>query len=89
MQYQIDVIVAMAERTIKRLWILIILLVVLLFGSNAAWLWYESSFTDERTVQEIWQEAEADNGSDIRLVGGDYYGNGEAENTNDNDQTSP
>ena len=70
-QYTIDVIAAMTERTIKRLWILIILLVVLLFGSNAAWLYYESQFTDEVITQEVTQEA--DNGIN-RFVGGDYYG---------------
>ena len=37
-QYNIDILSALAERTIKRLWILIILLVVLLFASNAACL---------------------------------------------------
>jgi len=30
------------ERHIRRLWILCILLVVLLVGTNGAWLWYES-----------------------------------------------
>ena len=74
MQYQIDVIVAMAERTIKRLWVLIILLVVLLFGSNAAWLWYESTMEEVTVTERVEQEAEADNGSDIRMIGGDYYG---------------
>ena len=41
---------AMAERTIKRLWILLILLVVLLVGSNICWLYYESQFMDEVTT---------------------------------------
>lgn len=73
-QYTIDILVAMTERTFKRLWILIILLVVLLFGSNAAWLYYESQFTDEVITQEVTQEA--DNGIN-RFVGGDYYGTAE------------
>ena len=51
-QYQIDIISAMAERTIKRLWILIIILVILLFGSNVAWIVYESSFVDTVVTQE-------------------------------------
>ena len=37
------------ERTIKRLWILTIILVLLLFGTNAAWIYYENQFTDEIT----------------------------------------
>ena len=38
--------------TIKRLWILCILLVVLLVGSNAMWLWYESQFDTVTVTQE-------------------------------------
>lgn len=53
-QYPIDVLVGMAERTIKRLWIIIILLIVLLFGSNAAWIYYESQFETVQT--EITQD---------------------------------
>lgn len=52
MQYQIDIISAFAERTIKRLWILIIILVSLLFGSNLAWLIYETSFVEEVVTVE-------------------------------------
>ena len=37
-RYSNDLLVALAERTIKRLWVLIILLIVLLFGTNAAWI---------------------------------------------------
>lgn len=47
---------ARMERTIRRLWILLILLVVLLVGSNALWIWYESQFED--TYTEITQENE-------------------------------
>lgn len=43
-QYHIDVVSALAERVIKRLWVLVIILVLLLFGSNAAWLYYESQW---------------------------------------------
>lgn len=46
---------ARQERTIKRLWIALILVIVLLVGSNCAWLWYESQFSDEVTT-EITQE---------------------------------
>lgn len=43
---------ARAERTIKRLWILCILLIVLFVGSNLAWLHYEMQFSDEVTVTQ-------------------------------------
>ena len=75
-RYSLDIIIAMAERTIKRLWILIILLTVLLFGSNAFWVWYESQYEDVSVEQEVQQEA--DNGRNI-FVGGDLYGNAESE----------
>lgn len=77
MQYQIDVLAAFAERTIKRLWILIILLVILLFGSNAAWLYYESTMEEVSIEQEVEQKAETGSNS---FVGGDYYGLPESKN---------
>ena len=67
------------ERTIRRLWILIIILIFVLLGTNAGWLWYESQYE----YYEITQEATADGSSDINLqnISGDYYG-GQSE-TND------
>lgn len=53
-QYPIDVLVGFTERTVKKLWVIIILLVVLLFGSNAAWIYYESQFETVQT--EITQD---------------------------------
>lgn len=38
---------ARMERTIRRLWILCIVLILLLAGTNAAWFYYESQFADE------------------------------------------
>lgn len=54
------------ERQLKRLWIVIIVLIFLLVGSNCAWLWYESQF---QVVEETVIEAEQD-GSGINIVGG-------------------
>ena len=76
-KYNNDIIAAMAERIIKRLWILIIVLVVLLFGSNAAWIVYESQFETVTITQDVEQEAE--DGVN-HFVGGDYYGTSEGEN---------
>ena len=45
---------ARAERGAKRLWTVIILLIVLLVGTNGAWLWYESQF--ETVTTEVTQE---------------------------------
>ena len=35
-------VMARFERVIKRLWIIAILLIILLVGTNGAWIWYES-----------------------------------------------
>ena len=70
-QYVFDIITAQMERTIKRLWIMCILLVVLLVGSNIAWFVYESQFetVSQITTQEVQQDN--DNGNNI-MVGRDY-----------------
>lgn len=41
-----------AERNFKRMWILIIILLALFVGTNAAWIWYESQFEEIEIVQE-------------------------------------
>ena len=67
---------ARMERTIRRLWILLIVLVALLVGSNALWIWYESQFEDVSVEQEV------DTGEgDAFVVGnGDLnYGEGQTE----------
>ena len=80
-QYIMDSILALTERTIKRLWILIVLLIVLLFGSNAAWIWYESQFVYEEITQEV-DTGEGD--AFVAGIGDIHYGestaDGEAEN---------
>ena len=43
---------ARQERTIRRLWILLLVLVVLLVGTNALWIWYESQFEKVEVTQE-------------------------------------
>lgn len=69
-QYYTDIISALATQTIKRLYIIIILLVILLFGSNLAWIVYEKQFADES-----WSySAEADDNSNAVINGeGEVY----------------
>lgn len=62
---------ARMERTIKRLWVLLILMAFFLIGTNAAWIWHESQFEDVTTT-EI--EQKADNYSSNYIVGGDFNG---------------
>lgn len=71
---------ARAERTAKRLWITILTLILLLVGSNCAWLWYNSQF---EVVETTSIEAEQD-GSGVNIVsGGDLdYGAESKDNQN-------
>ena len=63
---------ARSERHSKRLWIVILVLIVALLGTNLAWIVYESQFEAAETwEQEVIQDA--DNGTN-NFVGGDYYG---------------
>ena len=62
---------ARAERTAKRLWITILLLIVLLVGTNAGWIWFESQFEYSQTTQEVAQES---NHGDNSFIGGDVGG---------------
>lgn len=75
---------ARLDRIIKRMWIALILLIVLLVASNGAWLYYESQFEDEvvttTTTQTVDQDA--DNGTN-NFVGGDVNGTSEGKD-NDN-----
>ena len=64
------------ERTVKRLWILLIILVVLLVGSNIAWTTYEAQFETVEFSQEV--EQDANNGFNT-FIGGDYNGTAESE----------
>ena len=63
--------IARAERTAKRLWITILLLIVLLVGTNGMWIWYESQFEYSQTTQEVTQES---NHGDNSFIGGDVDG---------------
>lgn len=87
-QYPIDILVGLAERTIKKLWVIIILLIVLLVGTNAGWIYYESQFeVAESTTNEIEQEVDTGEGSAIVSGVGDiYYGEGQADGQNGDSQ---
>lgn len=74
---------ARMERTIKRLWILAIILIALLFSTNAAWIYHESQWQVENTTihQKVTQET--DGGGNNQFIGGDYHG--ETNSANDKD----
>lgn len=72
---------ARAERTAKRLWITILVLIFLLVGTNCAWLWYESQFEEVTTTT---YEADATDGGNAVINGdGSVNINGESENHKD------
>ena len=70
---------ARAERQAKRLIAIIILLIVLLVGSNIGWLVYESSFETVETVEEYAIEQNADSGNNNSIINGGEIVNGETE----------
>lgn len=68
--------VARMERTIKRLFVICILLIVVAVGTNAYWIWYEAQWEDEVITQEIQQDS-GDGGTNNytgKIIGGDDYG---------------
>ena len=71
------------ERTIKRLWILCIILIALLALTNAGWIMYESQFEDVVETTQIEAEQQADGNGSNYVVGGDYYGESEGESDQD------
>ena len=64
------------DRIVKKMWILIILLVVLLVGSNLAWIIYESQFVDQYVEQEI---DTGDGDAYVAGIGDVNYGEGQAD----------
>ena len=71
---------ARAKRQFKRLIAVIILLIVLLVGSNAGWLWYESTMeTVEETTETIITQENADGYNNYVGNDGDVV-NGETDN---------
>lgn len=75
-----EAMMARMERTIKRLWIFAIILIVLFVVTNAMWLHYEMSFEDTVITSEVQQESEGGGSNNLRIIGGDYIGETESDN---------
>lgn len=68
----LESIIFLQSKTVKRLWAMCILLIVLLVGTNALWLYYESQFA--YIEESVKQDIETGDG-DATVIGiGDYYG---------------
>lgn len=68
---------ARLERTNKRLFIVVFVLILSLIGTNCGWLYYESQFQVEQTTVE--QEVDTGEGDAVVVGIGDIYGEGEAD----------
>lgn len=74
------------ERTERRLWVVIIILIAALIATNAGWIWHESQHEDVvTTTQEVTQDAE--NGVN-HFIGGDYYGTSDGKNDHHQKESS-
>lgn len=62
---------ARLERTNRRLWILCMILILLLFGTNLAWVAYESQFQTVETTT-VTQDLDATDGGDATINDGVY-----------------
>ena len=65
-RYIHDAYMSYAERTTKRLWITIILLIIISFGSNLLQYYYNNCYADEQTTTI---DAEQD-GTGVNIIGG-------------------
>lgn len=63
---------ARLERIIKKQFVLIVVAVVFLVGTNACWIWYENQFIDEVTVTQ-----DVDSGDGDAIVNDGVHINGE------------
>ena len=72
---------ARMERTNRRLFIIVLVLIAALLGTNGAWLYRESQFEEKTTTVE--QEAEWDDGSVIMNGTGEVTINGQGEAKSD------
>lgn len=74
-------IVTRLERIIERMWILTLVLIIVLIGSNIAWLYYEKQFEDTTTT--ITQELDSRDGGNAIINDGVHF-NGENKTNNNN-----
>lgn len=73
------------ERTIHRLWIMCILMLVALIGTNASWIWYESQWEVVSDVQS-YEITSSDNGNAVYNQNGEVRINGISESDEDEAQ---
>ena len=71
---------ARSERHNKRLWIVILVLIGALIGTNLAWIIYDAQFETVETITEEYDiEQDAEGGNNNSIINGGSIVNGEAE----------
>ena len=75
---------ARAERTIKRLWILCIRLILLLVGTNVAWIHFENQWETAETV--VTQDIDTVNGGNASINDGVHINGTRETDGQDEDQ---
>ena len=71
---------ARMERANKRLWIVVLVLIAVLLGTNGAWLYYESQFVDEISVKQDVDTGDGD--AVVNGIGDLNYGTSETDGKN-------
>ena len=75
-----EIAIATSERHSKRLWIVILVLIVALIASNLAWIIYEEQFETVETITEEYDiEQDAEGGNNNSIINGGSIVNGETE----------
>lgn len=77
-------ILARMERTIKRLWILCIIMFTALVISNGLWLYYESQYMTIETMETVEQDVKTGDGTAIVTGIGDINGARASEDNEEN-----
>ena len=84
-RFIIESALAKLEKANTRLWVVVIILIVALLGTNAGWIYYESQWQYVQTSTEVTQTSETSGEGNTVIYDGVHI-NGESEsndNTND------
>lgn len=76
---------ARQERTIKRLWVLCLIMFLALVVTNAGWIYYENQWEEVVTTEEVKQEIDTGDGeATVSGIGDIIYGASETVSKEDN-----
>lgn len=85
-RYGMEAALAAQERSNRRMFIIILVLIAVLIVSWAGFIWYESQFETVEQTRTVEQQADGD--GNYQLVGGDYYGSQAESYDNDADKNT-